>query len=110
MNAVLTEVPPKVQPAPMSAKDAVALRERLRDAGWAPLETSTDWRSEKLGTNVAGAVRPVIYIREFKAVLGGAIAWYHTDGDVEIPDEAQFTEAYIATESKHGHSRWELLS
>ena len=90
--------------APGATKAAFELRNRLREQGWTPLETSTDFRTQAAASEQAGHQRTIAYFPAFRALLGGPSGWSHP-GRPEVPSEAAFVEAY-QVEVEHGTGRW----
>lgn len=90
--------------ATLNTREAFDLRTWLRDEGWAPVETATDFRRVRLDGGSVGRRRTVVYYPEFRSLLGGAMAW-SKEGDVEAPRGAAFRETY-ETVAVGTNNRW----
>lgn len=90
----------------MTKREAFDLREQLREQGWSPVETATDFRKQRLGPDHTGK-RTVAYFPEFSSELGGSSAWT-IPGVTEAPAEATAWEIYGVTANEFT-GRWTVV-
>jgi hypothetical protein len=89
----------------LNARETVELKDRMREDGWLPLESSTDWRTTRVGREHDGQTRTIAYVPEFRSVLGGARGWWKS-GDALAPNEAAYIERYVVSCGPQGPGHW----